>query len=122
MLTRNLSCTITCERFYPGQPPACSAKPIELDHAPDAAELAALLAERGYVSDDHDRHWCKRHDPAFAGTIVELGSEYRQIAPGVWARASGPTSVLGLESLFGTVRIDVRTVEPGTWEGCDGQQ
>lgn len=110
-------CVITCDGFAQGFLPArpCSSSPLELDHAPDEAELAALLAEHEYTVDAEGRYWCRAHDPSTAGTLVTIGAHYTRLAPGVVVRAAVPVS-----SVFPFV-VEVRTGVPEE-EGENGAE
>jgi hypothetical protein len=115
-----ICCRLDCERRNEAGAAStvCSAGAIEIDHVPDAGELAALLKQHGYVADRDGNHWCKAHDPADKGAVFTLTGSYSEIAPGIFARVPPGLNPL---SLFGAA-IEVRHAHHSGEAERDGRQ
>jgi len=67
------------------------------------AEFGADVAARGWA--ERDGKWfCPRHDPAKQGTMVKVGLNYVELAPGV--RARWPGAVTEADSFPIEVQVD----------------
>lgn len=56
--------------------------------------INATLAEHGWTTLG-DAHYCPQHDPATTGEIIQIGTDYTELAPGVRVRLPGSSHIFG---------------------------